>query len=92
MSILFEARRELDDIGSQEDMNMTNTESKLAPETDAQRNVRILSNRACAARNLATAAENNCSPDYEALNDAADSAEREWAIANRALVVSGSAK
>jgi hypothetical protein len=37
----------------------TTTKSKLSPETDAQRDVRILSNRACAAQNALAAAQDS---------------------------------
>ena len=60
--------------------------SKLAPETDAERNVRILRTDAATARNAATAAEGTDA--YEALSDAADAAQTAWAVANRALVAS----
>lgn len=64
-------------------MNNT-TKSKLAPETDAERNVRILRNRAAEARGTANAAEGTDA--YEALSQAADDAQAAWMDANRALV------
>lgn len=68
----------------------TTTKSKLAPETDAERNVRILRNRAAEARGTANAAEGTDA--YEALSQAADDALAAWSDANRALVLSQAAK
>jgi hypothetical protein len=64
----------------------TTTKSTLTPETDAERNVRILRNRATEARNAATAAEDTDA--FEALDEAANEAQAAWMAANRALVLS----
>lgn len=60
------------------------TASKLAPGTAAERNVRVLRNRAAAARRAANRAEETDA--YVALDDVAEAATREYMIANRALV------
>lgn len=68
----------------------TTTKSKLTPETDAERNVRILRNRAAEARGVANAAEGTDA--HEALSQVADDAHAAWADASRALVCAQAAK